>query len=70
LAKRISPLKAIRLMCLECSVGYIIVVKNCVKEDCPLFPYRLGTDPKRKGIGNIDNFSKNRIPGIQMAKKP
>uniref|UniRef100_A0A7V3E844 Uncharacterized protein n=1 Tax=Ignavibacterium album TaxID=591197 RepID=A0A7V3E844_9BACT len=49
---RISPVKAIRKYCLECSCGSLKEVKNCVCSDCPLYPFRLGKNPNRKSIGN------------------
>jgi len=37
-----SPMKAIRVRCLEC-VGYVSdEVKNCTAPDCPLYLFRLG----------------------------
>ena len=50
--KRISPLKAIRLKCLDCSCGSSNEVKLCPITACPLFPYRSGKNPNRAGIGN------------------
>ena len=50
--KSITPLKAIRKHCLECSGGSPSEVKNCVIPECPLYQYRLGKNPRRKGIGN------------------
>lgn len=50
--KRISPLKAIRLKCLDCSCGSSNEVKLCPVEKCPLYPFRLGKNPNREGIGN------------------
>ena len=40
-----TPLKAIRLKCLDCVCNNPNEVKLCPCEDCPLFPYRLGTNP-------------------------
>ena len=51
-----TPLKAIRLNCLECCVGSAKEVRLCQIPDCPLFQYRLGHNPKLKGKGNIANF--------------
>jgi hypothetical protein len=48
--KNITPVRAIKLKCLECS-GNAKEVKLCTMSDCPLFEYRLGTNPGRKGIG-------------------
>lgn len=46
--KRISRGKAIRLKCLECSCGSSNEVKLCRVENCPLYPFRFGTDPYRE----------------------
>lgn len=43
--KRISPLKAIRLKCLDCSCGSSNEVKQCPAEKCPLYPFREGHNP-------------------------
>jgi len=50
--KNLTPLKAIRKHCLECSSGSALEVKNCIITDCPLYSFRFGKNPKRKGIGN------------------
>jgi hypothetical protein len=47
----ISPLRAIRLNCLECMGFSAFEVKRCTSPLCSLYPYRLGTNPERKGIG-------------------
>ena len=43
--KRISPLKAIRLKCLDCCCGSSNEVKLCTVERCPLYPFREGHNP-------------------------
>ena len=48
----LTPIQAIRKHCLECSSGSSHEVKNCVITNCPLYPYRFGKNPQRKGIGN------------------
>ena len=50
--KQLTPLKAIRKNCLQCSSGSAHEVKNCIISDYPLYPYRFGKNPQRKGIGN------------------
>jgi hypothetical protein len=37
---------------LECSNGSPLEVKECPIDDCPIYPYRLGKNPARSGIGN------------------
>jgi len=46
----LTPVKAIRIKCLECS-GKAKSIRLCANKSCPLFPYRFGTNPTRKGIG-------------------
>lgn len=46
--KRISPMKAIRLKCLDCSCGSSNEVKLCPATGCPLYPFREGVNPNRK----------------------
>ena len=47
-----TPLKAIRAKCLDCSAGSADEVRKCTIKDCPLYPFRSGKNPNRKGIGN------------------
>ena len=46
--KPLSPLKAIRLKCLDCSGDSPNEVKLCPVTDCELYPFRLGKNPNRK----------------------
>jgi hypothetical protein len=48
----LTPIKAIRAKCLDCSCWQPKEVRLCVHEKCPLFPYRMGKNPNRVGIGN------------------
>lgn len=54
MANATTPLKAIRLNCLACCCQQPVEVKLCVIPDCPLYPFRLGKNPNRKGIGGRD----------------
>lgn len=47
----LSPVKAIRAKCIDCSGGYRGEVANCGLTDCSLYPYRLGRNPNRRGKG-------------------
>ena len=47
----LSPLKAIRQKCLECTCSQPQEVRLCPCEDCALHPYRMGHNPNRQGIG-------------------
>ena len=67
--KYISPLKAIRKNCLECEEGPF-GVKHCVITTCPLFPYRFGTNPNRKGLGRKGgNPNLKTLAGIRKNKQ-
>lgn len=46
-----NPLRAIRAKCLDCSGGNRAHVRDCPIEECPIWAYRMGRNPARKGIG-------------------
>jgi hypothetical protein len=54
--KNMTPLKRIRLKCLDCSAEQPKEVRLCPVTECALYPLRFGKNPKRKGIGNGSNF--------------
>ena len=76
LASRWTPCKAIRKYCLWCmgargDKGLSSARKEvalCPTEGCPLFPYRFGKNPTRKGLGPADgcpeNFARQANEGI------
>ena len=41
-----TPMRAIRLKCLDCCCGASAEVRRCPLDNCPLYPYRLGHRPK------------------------
>ena len=43
---KLTPMKAIRKKCLECSSGQPKEVRLCPIEKCPLYEYRTGHRPK------------------------
>lgn len=45
----VTPLKAIKKHCLECSGFEKKQVRECVIQNCVLYIYRQGTNPNRKG---------------------
>ena len=49
--KPLTPLQSIRKNCLDCSAGSVSEVNNCIIHHCPLYHYRLGKNPQRRGIG-------------------
>lgn len=62
----LSPIKRIRAHCISCvSEQNIKAVRACSGvlgngKACPLYPYREGHNPKRKGIGNRNATFKTR----------
>jgi len=48
MVKKLTPIKAIREYCYECSGWSLNERRNCEHTDCPLYPYRLGKRPKEK----------------------
>jgi hypothetical protein len=49
--EKLSPMKAIREKCIECSGGYKREVVLCVVPECALFVFRRGSNPNRAGVG-------------------
>jgi len=63
--KRLTPLKAVRAKCLECSSSQPSEVRNCLMPECALYPYRFGKNPKRSGKGKKNGVSCVGIPTQQ-----
>ena len=42
----LTPLRAIRAKCIDCSGGSRIEVRQCTVRDCPMWPYRHGHRPR------------------------
>lgn len=61
-----TPLRAIRQFCIQCCGNNQKAPALCASQDCALYPYRLGTNPKRKGIGGRRNGGE--IMPTQVAK--
>ena len=53
----LTPIKAIRNHCLECTGWSAHEVGRCTGKLCNLYPYRLGKAPEHKGKGNTNNFN-------------
>lgn len=51
-----GPLAAIRVKCVDCSGGSPAEARKCTAIGCALWPYRMGTNPRRAGIGNSAAF--------------
>ena len=64
--RRMSPLKAIRKRCLECTCGSAREVALCPSRSCPNWPFRFGSDPwspprsQQQGKGIDENGRSDR----------
>ncbi len=47
---KLTPLKAIRRKCFECSGFSVREIKNCPVKACPLYPFRFGKNPPKNGV--------------------
>ncbi len=54
---KLTPIKAIRAKCLDCSCGQFKEVKLCPVKNCPLYEYRNGHRPKDEEIIVKDNLN-------------
>jgi hypothetical protein len=48
---RQSPLRSIREKCIDCCAGNKAEVARCLIQSCTLWPFRMGRNPSRAGIG-------------------
>lgn len=60
---KITPLKAIRAKCLDCSCESPLEVRECPVTDCPLYMFRFGHNP------NISLTEEQRARKGEIAKK-
>jgi len=45
---KLTPLKAIRAKCMDCSCGQFAEIKHCTVKKCPLYEYRMGHRPPKE----------------------
>lgn len=45
---KLTPIKAIRAKCMECSAGSFNEIRYCPCKSCPLYEYRFGHRPKKE----------------------
>ena len=70
--KMLTPIKAIRAKCLDCSCGNPYEVEKCVIPKCPLYPYRMGKNPNRAGTIRTEEqkaAARERMARINEQKK-
>ena len=69
--KPMTPLKAIKLKCLDCCCDQANEVKLCSVESCPLFPFRFGKNPfiKKRDIPEEQKERMRQLLELARAKK-
>ena len=63
----LTPIKAIRKSCINCA-GSMGEVRKCPATSCPLYPYRMGRNPNRRGIGGLGAKPPENLP--HLPQKP
>jgi hypothetical protein len=66
--KQPSPLKAIRLNCIECSGGDKAEVALCPMNKCPLYAFRFGKKPQIKYREKTEEQRLARVVQLQSAR--
>lgn len=72
LKHKLTPIKAIRKKCLDCSCGSVSEVKLCPVKECPIYPYRMGKRPKNielpnefsEKTGSLKTDSQTKLPEV------
>ena len=57
----LTPIKAIRAKCIDCSCGSLREVRECHMKDCTLWPYRMGKRPKNDKYINDNELTEKNI---------
>lgn len=58
-----SPLKALRLHCIDCCCGSTVEVLRCVSVFCPCWPFRMGENPWRSPPSEAKRESGRTLAG-------
>lgn len=45
-----NPMKSIREKCLDCCAGSSLEVKLCNIQNCPLYPFRFGSEERKQAL--------------------
>ncbi len=74
--KCMTPVKAMREMCIQCMGGkesenYRSRIGECASVDCPIFTFRFGKDPHRHPILSNDQRKKmsNRMRKLNLERR-
>jgi len=69
MSKKLTPMRAIRARCLDCSAGSTYEVRECLCIECSLYPYRYGKRPSTVKK-NAQTPSKLTVPGKISPSQP
>lgn len=67
--EKLTPLKAIKKMCLQCMCGDYNAVKECGDLDCPVHQYRLGHGSKIKKRELSEEEKKVRLENMRRGRE-
>jgi len=68
MSKHLTPIQAIRKKCIRCSENHRKEIRHCLILDCPLYIYRMGTNPYRRGIGGYPSH-KSVLESAEISKE-
>jgi len=51
-----TPIKAIRMKCLDCTCGQVKEIRLCPIINCPLYPYRMGRRPDKATQDTMEEY--------------
>ena len=51
-----TPIKAIRKMCLQCTINQPKEIRLCTVIDCACYAYRMGTRPSKATLDTMEAF--------------
>ena len=74
----LTPMRAIRAKCIDCSGGNRSEVTHCTVKTCPLWPYRLGRRPRidseeekvHVAMGNLSMQQLSEVEAVQTVLEP
>jgi hypothetical protein len=72
---RVSPLRALRLKCLDCCNDSVQEVRLCTAVACPSWPFRMGKNPWRDPLGDAERarraatMNRNRASNLTKPEK-
>lgn len=67
--RTLTPVKAIRAKCIECSGGNRSEADRCQIKDCPLYAYRHGKNPNRKPRSMTDEQREKMRANLEKARE-